>query len=109
MDKFLYFNELFSLYGKLLTKNEQNIFSLYYEENLSLQEIADNIGISKSAVGNTVKTVETKLTKYETTLRLLAKTKILEKVVNENIDAETKDEILKILEGRWHHVWIHGR
>ena len=46
MDKFLYFNELFSLYGKLLTKNEQNIFSLYYEENLSLQEIADNLNVS---------------------------------------------------------------
>ena len=52
MDKVLYYNNLFSIYQKLLTLKEQNIFSLYYEENLSLSEIAENLGISRSAVGN---------------------------------------------------------
>ena len=54
MDKFFYYNNLFSVYQNLLTLKEQNIFSLYYEENLSLGEIAENLHISRSAVGNTV-------------------------------------------------------
>ena len=58
MDKFFYYNNLFSVYRNLLTLKEQNIFSLYYEEDLSLSEIAENLEISRSAVGNTVKTVE---------------------------------------------------
>ena len=58
MDKILYYNNLFSIYRELLTKKEQNIFSLYYEENLSLSEIAENLQITRSAVGNTVKNVE---------------------------------------------------
>ena len=50
MNKVLYFNTLFTIYAELLTKKEQNIFSLYYEENLSLSEIAENLKISRSAV-----------------------------------------------------------
>ena len=39
-------NLLLDLYGKLLTKHQEEISLLYYSENLSLQEIADNYNIS---------------------------------------------------------------
>ena len=57
MDR-IYLNELFDYYNVLLTKKEQDIFIDHYEDDLSLQEIADNLNISKSAVGKTLKIVE---------------------------------------------------
>ena len=84
MDKVIYYNELYACYGELLTKKEQEIFTLYYEENLSMGEIAQMKRISRSGVGATVKNVEEKLTNYE-------------KVIHKR---EIKKEIKSILERR---------
>ena len=97
MDKVLYYNNLFSIYQKLLTLKEQNIFSLYYEEDLSLSEIAENLGISRSAVGNTVKTVEKKLQNYENLLQVLTKNEILKECLKEVKEKELQERITKIL------------
>ena len=97
MDKVLYYNNLFSIYQKLLTLKEQNIFSLYYEENLSLSEIAENLGISRSAVGNAVKTVEKKLQNYENLLQVLTKNEILKECLKEVKEKELQERITKIL------------
>ena len=98
MNKVLYFNTLFTIYAELLTKKEQNIFSLYYEENLSLSEIAENLKISRSAVYNTVKIVERKLENYEQKLRVSAKNELLKEVIEEPVKVKLKQEIQKILE-----------
>ena len=98
MNKVLYFNTLFTIYAELLTKKEQNIFSLYYEENLSLSEIAENLKISRSAVYNTVKIVERKLENYKQKLRVSAKNELLKEVIEEPIKEKLKQEIQKILE-----------
>ena len=97
MDKFFYYNNLFSVYRNLLTLKEQNIFSLYYEENLSLSEIAENLEISRSAVGNTVKTVEKKLQNYENLLQVLTKNEILKECLKEVKEKELQERITKIL------------
>ena len=97
MDKVLYYNNLFSIYQKLLTLKEQNIFSLYYEENLSLSEIAENLGISRSAVGNTVKTVEKKLQNYENLLQVLTKNEILKECLEKITDQNVHEKIRKVL------------
>ena len=73
MNKFLYYNDLFNLYKELLTTKEKEIFALYYEENYSMGEISENLNISRSAVGNTVKIVENKLSKYESILHIKEK------------------------------------
>ena len=41
MKDFVYYNNLFDIYGELLTDNEKNSFRDYYQEDLSLSEIAD--------------------------------------------------------------------
>ena len=97
MNKVLYYNNLFSIYRELLTEKEQNIFSLYYEENLSLSEIAENLQITRSAVGNTVKIVEKKLEEYEKKLHILAKNELLKMALNDNIDTVLKKKILENL------------
>ena len=42
MDKSVEFTMLYEIYGKLLTKKQQEIFEEYYLYNLSLREIAEN-------------------------------------------------------------------
>ena len=98
MNKVLYYNNLFSIYRELLTEKEQNIFSLYYEENLSLSEIAENLQITRSAVGNTVKIVEKKLEEYEKKLHILAKNELLKMALSDNIDTVLKKKILENLD-----------
>ena len=65
MKDFIYYSELYNIYSFLLTKKQQDIFSLYYEENLSLSEIAEYQKVSKSYVGKVVQDVEKKLDFYE--------------------------------------------
>ncbi|MBQ6840648.1 MAG: DNA-binding protein [Bacilli bacterium] len=69
MKDFVYYGELYNIYGFLLTDKQQEIFSLYYEENLSLSEIAEYKKVSKSYVGKLVSDVEKKLDYYEENLK----------------------------------------
>ena len=96
MDR-LYLNELFDYYQSLLTKKEQDIFIDHYEEDLSLQEIADNLKVSKAAVGKTLKTVETKLIDYESKLHLQENKKKVNKLLEENINKELLNKINEII------------
>ena len=97
MDKFLYYNNLFSLYQNLLTPKERIIFSLYYEENLSMGEIADIKGISRSAVGKTIKIVTTKLDNYEETLGIYKQRKEIIKIKESTRDDNTRILLEKLL------------
>ncbi len=97
MDKFLYYNNLFSLYQKLLTPKERLIFSLYYEENLSMGEIADIKGISRSAVGKTIKIVTTKLDNYEENLGIYKQREEIIKIKDSTKDDNTRVLLEKLL------------
>ncbi len=65
LEKIETINDLLDAYELLLTAKQLDIISLYYREDLSYQEIADNLEISKSAVYDTIKTVEKLLISYE--------------------------------------------
>ena len=41
---------LFDFYGELLTDRQKEFYDLYYNEDLSLSEIAENYGISRQVV-----------------------------------------------------------
>ncbi|UNT94218.1 sigma factor-like helix-turn-helix DNA-binding protein [Allobaculum sp. Allo2] len=43
-------NDLFDLYSLLLSPRQQEVLSLYFQEDFSLSEIRENLGISKAAV-----------------------------------------------------------
>ncbi|MBZ4687136.1 MAG: uncharacterized protein PWQ96_379 [Clostridia bacterium] len=64
---------LFDFYGELLTKKQQEIFKLYYFQDLSLAEIAENYSISRQAVYDIIKRTEELLTEYEQKLNLYKK------------------------------------
>ena len=69
MSDFIYYAELYNIYGFLLTEKQKEIFSLYYEENLSLSEIANYKKVSKSYIGKIITDVKKKLDYYEANLK----------------------------------------
>jgi len=97
MEKFVYYTKLFDCYQGLLNENERITFSSYYEENLSMQEIADIRGISKSAIGSTIKNTELKLATYERILHLESKLEQLDKFLETLEDQSIKEKIEKIM------------
>ena len=68
-----YFNSLFDIYKELLTPKEQEAFKEHHVGDLSMQEIADNLNVSKSNIGMIVKRAEQKLEDYEHKLHILKK------------------------------------
>lgn len=100
MDKFFYYNELFSIYKDLLTEKEKEIFSLYYEENLSMGEISENKQISRSAVGSKVKTVEQKLDYYESVIKKYQLFQRLSELLENGKTEDFRKKIEQILEDK---------
>ena len=45
---------LFDFYGEVLTERQKEFFDLYYNEDLSLSEIAENYGISRQGVRDVI-------------------------------------------------------
>ena len=64
-------NQLFELYGQLLTQKQAEMLALYYEEDYSLSEIADHYEISRQGVRDNIKRGESSLETYEAQLKLL--------------------------------------
>lgn len=54
MDKNVEISLLCDIYGELLTEKQQNILDLYYNENLSLAEVAEELGITRQAVKDSI-------------------------------------------------------
>ena len=97
MEEFVYYNNLFDIYGSLLTEKEQVTFKDYYQEDLSLSEIANENNVSRAAVQKTIKTVLDKLKYYEDMLHVYDKNVKLGKLIEENNIDVIKKEIEKIL------------
>ena len=68
-----YASLLYDFYGELLKESEREIMNLYHEDNLSLAEIAEEIGQSRQGVHYTLKRAEKSLGKYEEKLGLVAR------------------------------------
>ena len=63
---------LIDVYGALLTENKREVATLYYNYDLSLQEIAEEKGCSRQSISDTLSSVRTKLLQYEAALHLSA-------------------------------------
>lgn len=70
MNKNLSMSILLDLYGGLLTDKQRDVLELYYNDDLSLAEIAEDYGISRQGVHDSIKRGEESLLNYEEVLRL---------------------------------------
>ena len=64
---------LLDFYGELLSERKQSVLALYYNEDFSLAEIAENYGISRQGVRDLIKKAEEELLFLEEKLGLAKK------------------------------------
>lgn len=106
MEKNVEISMLCQVYGKVLTEKQYELLNDYYNNDLSLSEIAENNNITRQAVRDIIKKSENKLYELEKQISLLKKSmeqeKIItsiqeelnemEKLINSNSESTRKDE-----------------
>ena len=88
-DKTLQMTLLFDFFGDLLTEKQREYFDLYYNEDLSLSEIAGNVGITRQGVRDIIVRAEATLLDYE------ERTGIVARFQQRNADIDRAEEIAK--------------
>ena len=81
---------LMDLYGALLTEKQINIMELYYNDDLSLAEIAELNNTSRQAIHDLIKRCYKQFLSYESKLNLLEKSLEKEKKISEFLDEVNK-------------------
>ncbi len=95
-EKKLFLNELFDLYAPLLSERKQDVFSLYYGEDLSLSEISQQTGISRQGVRDLLERTAAELERYEKALGLAEKKKRLSDLAASVRPELSEEEALKL-------------
>ena len=106
LSKVEYASLLYDFYGSLLNENQSEVMELYHEDNLSLSEIAEQLGTTRQAVHYTLKKAEKALSGYEAKLGLVEfyKTRqrltarLAELIDQSNLGIADKDEAAVLLE-----------
>lgn len=91
MDTQIYLSSLYDYYKNLLTDKQQAYFEDYYFDNLTMEEIAENMMVSKNAVSKSLIEVKEKLEYYERSLHLLENKKRIAEIL-------PKEELEKIID-----------
>ena len=96
---------LLEIYGKLLTEKQCDLLNDYYNNDLSLAEIAENENITRQAVRDNLKKGEKKLFDYEEKLGIMKKNMLQEEQIanilseiNTLTESSTDSEIANVLE-----------
>jgi len=97
MKDFVYLNDLFDLYGSLLTDKQQLYFKDYYFNNLSYGEIGEKYGTSRNAIFNQIKIINEKLNFFEKKLKLYSKKMALNDIIKIESNAKIKKELENLL------------
>ena len=74
---------LLDFYGPLLTDKQRLSFQLHHENDMSLGEIADELGVSRQAVHDNLQRARHILNDYESKLHLVAQYEMREQVIQE--------------------------
>jgi len=75
MAKNLEISILLDFYGDMLTDKQKEVVEFYYNEDLSLSEIAEHSGITRQGVRDSIKRAEVQLIEFEERLGLAKKFK----------------------------------
>ena len=77
---------LFDFYGETLTEKQRELFDLYYNEDLSLAEIAEHAGITRQGVRDSIKRAEGTLLEMEERLGLARKFRVYRQKLEQIVD-----------------------
>lgn len=93
MERFIYLNNLFDIYGDLLTEKQQLYFKEYYFNNLTFQEIGEKYNISKNATFKQIKIIEEKLEEFEEKLKIFDKKNKINDIIKLENNENIKDQL----------------
>ena len=90
---------LLDFYGQLLTERTREILELRYQEDMSLTEIAEDLGISRQAAHDAIHRGVASLTEYEDKLKLVERFTQQKKTIASAFNAleEHNEELAKEL------------
>ncbi len=91
------YNSLLHIYGSLLSKTQYAFADAYFSYDLSLSEIAEAHGVSRSAVEDAIKKALKKLDEYEKNLKVLKDNEQILSLIEKAKDLEGTEKI-KVLE-----------
>ena len=95
MEKNIQISILLELYGKMLTNKQLGAIEDYYNNDLSLAEISENVGITRQAVRDNIKQGEKKLFELEEKLGFMKKlSKLKEDIQNLKLENKELDKII---------------
>lgn len=92
LEKTTRLNFLYDYYVSLLTEKQKMYMSLYYHEDYSLGEIAEQTKVSRQAVYDNIKRTENLLENYEENLKLYEKNTERKSLVSE-LEELIKDDV----------------
>lgn len=81
---------LFDYYGELLTEKQKTCFDLYYNQDLSLSEIAAEAQISRQGVHDTLVRSEALLEHFESSIGCIAREASVQKALGEICQAASQ-------------------
>lgn len=90
MEKKVEISILLDIYSNLLTEKQYEFLNDYYNNDLSLSEIAENNNITRQAVRDNIKKGEQKLFEFEEKLGIMEKTMIQDQKISDIIAKITK-------------------
>ena len=97
----LYMSIYNDYYSGLLTEYQSQLISMYYDEDLSLLEMAERLSISPQGVRDALKRAEKTLEELEAKLHLVKKSEEIKTLLNElkqKVSDSDKQEIDKAIE-----------
>lgn len=92
VEKNVQISMLCQIYGKMLTNKQYEVINDYYNNDLSLSEIAENNNITRQAVRDIIKKGENKLFELEEKLAFMERTLKQEKVFKQILQELSKIE-----------------
>lgn len=97
MNDVFYLNDLFDIYGELLTDKQRDYFKDYYFNNMSYGEIADKYNISRNAIYKQLGSATDKLNELEDILKIYKNNKKIREIINNCSDKKIISELEKII------------
>ena len=95
---------LLDFYGELLSERRRTVLDMYYNEDMSLSEIADALGITRQGARDLIKKAGDELLLFEEKLGMAEKFRLLcdcseraENIITEGSMENSKEELLKIM------------
>ena len=97
MNDVFYLNDLFDIYGELLTDKQKDYFKDYYFNNMSYGEIADKYNVSRNAIYKQLGYAIDKLNEFESILNINKRNNKIRKIIDNCSDKKIISELEKII------------